>query len=75
MENVITSPSLGVREFTAYFEESDGSKEAIDINMDGGLMVYDIFDLHDCEIRKKVKPQLSAVSRCCRTWHYKCSDI
>ena len=29
------------------------------INMDGGLMVYDIFDLHDCEIRKKVKPQLS----------------
>ena len=52
-------PSLGVREFTAYFEESDGSKEAIDINMDGGLMVYDIFDLHDCEIRKKVKPQLS----------------
>ena len=52
-------PSLGLREFVAYFEESDGSKEAADINMDGGLMVYDIFDLHDYEVRKKAKPQLS----------------
>ena len=52
-------PSLGLREFVAYFEESDGSRAAIDINMDGGLMVYDIFDLHDYEVRKKAKPQLS----------------
>lgn len=52
-------PSLGLREFVAYFEESDGSRAAVDINMDAGLMVYDIFNLHDYEIRKKVKPQLS----------------
>lgn len=52
-------PSLGLREFVAYFEESDGVREAADINMDAGLMVYDIFDLHDYEVRKKAKPQLS----------------
>lgn len=52
-------PSLGLREFVAYFEESDGSREPIDINMDVGLMVYDIFDLHDYKVRGKAKPQLS----------------
>lgn len=52
-------PSLGLREFVAYFEESDRNTEAVDINMDGGLMVYDIFDLHDYEVKKRVKPQLS----------------
>lgn len=52
-------PSLGLREFVAYFEESDGVREATDVNMDVGLMVYDIFDLHDYEVRKKAKSQLS----------------
>ena len=52
-------PSLGLREFVAYFEESDGKLEPADINMDVGLMVYDIFDLHDYEVRKKARPQLS----------------
>ena len=52
-------PSLGLREFVAYFEESDGKAEPADINMDVGLMVYDIFDLQDYEVRKKARPQLS----------------
>ncbi len=52
-------PSLGLREFVAYFEESDGSRSPIEVDMDLGLMVYDIFDLYDWEVRKRVRPQLS----------------
>ena len=42
-------PSLGLREFVAYFEESDGIKEPIPVDMDAGLMVYDVFDPHDSD--------------------------
>ena len=42
-----------------YFEESDHERAPIREDMDAGLMVYDIFDLHDCEVRKKARPQLS----------------
>lgn len=52
-------PSLGLREFAAYFEESDGAKRPIPLDMDAGLMVYDIFDLHDYAVRSKAKPRLS----------------
>lgn len=52
-------PSLGLREFVAYFEESDGSRPPIQESMDLGLMVYDVFDLHDWTVRKKAKPCLS----------------
>lgn len=52
-------PSLGLREFVAYFEESDGTREPIPVDMDAGIMVYDIFDLHDCAVRKSTCPQLS----------------
>lgn len=52
-------PSLGLREFVAYFEESDGSRPPIQESMDLGLMVYDVFDLHDWAVRKKAKPILS----------------
>lgn len=52
-------PSLGLREFVAYFEESDGSRPPIPVDMDAGLMVYDIFDLHDYEVQKKARPRLS----------------
>lgn len=52
-------PSFGIREFTAYYEESDGSREPIREDMDCGLMVYDIFDLHDCEVRKKTVTKLT----------------
>lgn len=52
-------PSLGLREFVAYFEESDETREPIPVDMDAGIMVYDIFNLHDYEVRKKVCPKLS----------------
>ena len=55
-------PSLGLREFAAYFEEYDPqihTDKPIDMSMDAGLMVYDIFDLNDYEVRKKVKTKLS----------------
>ena len=52
-------PSMGLRQFPAYFEESDGKTPAIDVNLDVGLMVYDVFDLHDYSVSKKVKPKLS----------------
>ncbi len=52
-------PSMGLRQFPAYFEESDGKAPPIDVNMDAGLMVYDVFDLHDDTVSKKAKPKLS----------------
>ena len=52
-------PSLGLREFAAYFEESDGMRRPIEESLDGGIMLYDIFDLHDCSVSKKTKPRLS----------------
>ena len=52
-------PGFGCREFTAYFEESDGTRPPIAESLDAGLMVYDIFDLHDFSVQKKAKPCLS----------------
>ena len=52
-------PSLGMRECVAYFSESDPSEEPIKEDLDLGLTVYDIFDLHDAEVRKKTRPRLS----------------
>lgn len=52
-------PSMGLRQFPAYFEESDGKISPIDMDMDAGLMVYDIFDLHDNSVSKKARPKLS----------------
>lgn len=55
-------PSLGLREFAAYFEEFNPEKHTekpIDENLDAGLMVYDIFDLHNSEKPKKAKTCLS----------------
>ena len=52
-------PCLGLRQFVCYFEESDGIRPPIADSMDLGLMVYDVFDLHDSSVRKKAQPQLS----------------
>ena len=52
-------PSMGLRQFPAYFEESDEKAPPIDVDMDAGLMVYDVFDLHDDSVSKKAKPRLS----------------
>lgn len=52
-------PALGLREFAAYFEESDNSRPPIPDSMDAGLMLYDIFDPHDFSLRKKTQTRLS----------------
>ncbi len=52
-------PCFGLREFTAYFEESDNRRAPIEDSLDAGLMVYDVFDLHDATVRKKTQPKLS----------------
>lgn len=52
-------PSLGIREFVCYFEESDGQRQPISENLDAGTMVYDIFAPGDIEVRKKAEPHLS----------------
>lgn len=54
-------PSLGLREFVAYFAEADCANDPrpIPVDMDLGLMVYDVFDLHDFAVRKKTRPRLS----------------
>lgn len=53
------NPAFGTREFVAYFEESDGTREPIPVSMDAGMMVFDVFDLHDNSVSKKAKPKLS----------------
>ncbi len=52
-------PGLGLREFVAYFGESDGNHQPIPEDMDAGWMVYDVFDLNDYSVSKKAKPRLS----------------
>lgn len=58
---VFVQPSLGLKEFVAYFEEADRSNGSrpIPVDMDLGLMVYDVFDLHDFSVRRKTRPRLS----------------
>lgn len=48
-------PSLGLREFTCYFEESDGTRPPIQESLDAGLMVHDLFTPEDVEVTKKNK--------------------
>ena len=54
-------PSLGLREFVAYIAEADcaNGPRPIPVDMDLGLMVYDVFDLHDFAVRKKTRSRLS----------------
>ena len=56
------TPSLGMREFPAYFELYDPeihTDAPIQDSLDAGLMVYDVFDLHDYSVKKKTTPKLS----------------
>lgn len=55
-------PSLGLREFCAYFELYDPARHLdapIPEDLDAGLMVYDVFDLNDYQVRKKCQPKLT----------------
>lgn len=52
-------PCMGAREFPAYFEWGSGGQPPIDLTMDLGLMVYDVFDLHQWKVTKQAEPQIS----------------
>ncbi len=55
-------PALGLREFVAYFEPYNPSVHTsvpIMDSLDAGLILYDVFDLHDYAVRKKTRTRLS----------------
>ena len=52
-------PSFGLREFAAYFAPCSRPANPIPDSMDAGLMVYDIFDLHENAVKAKTTPKLS----------------
>ena len=52
-------PCMGTREFPAYFEWASGAEEPIDVTMDLGIMVYDVFNLHKWGVTKQAEPEIS----------------
>ncbi|MCD7755722.1 MAG: type I-C CRISPR-associated protein Cas5c [Firmicutes bacterium] len=52
-------PSMGTREFPAYYEWGSSGEAPIRQDLDLGLMVYDVFDLHVWEVGKKAEPHVS----------------
>ncbi len=54
-------PSMGLREFVAYFTEACtlANEPPIELDLDLGYMLYDVYDLHDNELAIKVKPSIS----------------
>lgn len=52
-------PSLGLREFAAYFAPAEGEPGPIDLDLDLGLMLYDVFDLHKWQVTKKAEPYVT----------------
>ena len=52
-------PCMGTREFPAYFEWGDSGLSPINLTMDLGLMVYDVFNLHKWKVTKKAEPEIS----------------
>lgn len=52
-------PCMGTREFPAYFEWGSSECPPVDLTMDLGLMVYDVFNLHKWGITKQAEPEVS----------------
>lgn len=52
-------PCMGTREFPAYFEWGSGGSQPIDVTMDLGFMVYDVFNLHKYQVTKQAEPEIS----------------
>lgn len=48
-------PSLGMREFVCYFSEPTEA-EPIPVDLDIGIMLYDVFDLHKYKVTEKAEP-------------------
>lgn len=51
-------PSMGTREFPAYFGPESGATP-VPLNLDIGYMVYDVFDLDKWKVEKKAAPFIS----------------
>ena len=51
-------PSLGMREFVCYFDKPSDEKPVSE-NIDLGIMLYDVFDLHKYEVTEKAEPFVS----------------
>ena len=49
-------PFLGLRDFIAYFQEGTEPVQPIDLDLDLGLMLYDVFDLHQWQVTQKAQP-------------------
>jgi len=52
-------PSLGLKEFVAYFSEGAGAPAPIDLDLDLGYMLYDVFDLHSSETGREGAPYVT----------------
>lgn len=52
-------PCMGTREFPAYFEWGSSGSQPIDVTMDLGFMVYDVFNLHKYQVTKQAEPEIS----------------
>ncbi len=52
-------PSMGTREFPAYYEWGSTGEQPIEETLDLGLMLYDVFDLHQWKVGKKAAPSVS----------------
>lgn len=52
-------PSLGTREFPAYFELGPSGKPPIDLDLDLGYVLYDVFDLEHWQVEKEARPSVS----------------
>ena len=51
-------PSLGIREFVCYFSEPTDT-EPVPVDLDIGIMLYDVFDLHKYKVTEKAEPYVT----------------
>lgn len=56
---MFVQPVMGTREFPAYFEWGTTEEAPICEDQDFGLMVYDVFDLHQYKVGKQAEPSVS----------------
>lgn len=51
-------PSLGMREFICYFSEPTNA-EPVPVDLDIGIMLYDVFDLHKYKVTETTEPYVT----------------
>ncbi|WP_312159430.1 type I-C CRISPR-associated protein Cas5c [Oscillibacter sp.] len=56
---MFVQPCMGTREFPAYFEWGSTGELPFALDMDLGLMVYDVFDLNEWKVGKQANPSVS----------------